>query len=426
MILRLDDTDVERNTEASVSSIFDGLRWLVLSWDEEYKQSERLRTASEDRLGDLREGLAYRDFTPAHAGAARGRGRREHGSSTQACENFRGLKATAGQPAGEPFALRFRVPREACGQPVCFLDAVYGEQAKSAADIEDFALLRSDGMPTYHLASCADDADLRISHIIRGQDHLTNTFKHVLIFEAAGRKAAAVRPLAAAGGARRHQAFQTAARAGGQRDHLPRCRVFARGLYQLSLLAGLVAEERSRADERDGIGAGIFARRHQSGERGGEFQGSSYQPEETFDPKAVWLNAETCARLSVEDLSARLLPIVCQRGVQRSSPRRCCGSPCSSASASSCCVTCSWRQTSSSWISCRPMIQPSSSRKRAMRLWLAVLERAREVLAHTEFKHDPLDRRVARCRAGVGRQGGADVSTHPGCSVRAKERAAIV
>src|SRR6202023_2287610 len=83
------------------------------------------------------------------------------------------------------FALRFRVPRE--GAPlVRFTDAVDGEQVKSAADIEDFQLLRSDGMPTDHLASCADDADLRISHIIRGQDHLTNTFKHVLIFQAAG------------------------------------------------------------------------------------------------------------------------------------------------------------------------------------------------------------------------------------------------
>src|SRR5258707_11531146 len=69
---------------------------------------------------------------------------------------------------------------------VRFTDAVYGEQEKAATDIEDFALLRSNGMPTYHMASCADDADLRISHIIRGQDHLTNTFKHVLIFEALG------------------------------------------------------------------------------------------------------------------------------------------------------------------------------------------------------------------------------------------------
>ena len=87
--------------------------------------------------------------------------------------------------AGEPFVLRFRVPRETA-EDVQFTDLVYGEQSKATADIEDFALLRSDGMPTYHLASCADDADLRISHIIRGQDHLTNTFKHVLIFEAAG------------------------------------------------------------------------------------------------------------------------------------------------------------------------------------------------------------------------------------------------
>src|SRR5208337_4732482 len=86
--------------------------------------------------------------------------------------------------AGEPFALRFRVPRGQ-GEEVRFTDAVYGEQVKAADDIEDFALLRSDGMPTYHLASCADDVDLRISHIIRGQDHLSNTFKHVLIFEAA-------------------------------------------------------------------------------------------------------------------------------------------------------------------------------------------------------------------------------------------------
>ncbi len=87
--------------------------------------------------------------------------------------------------AGEPFVVRFRVPRET-REDVRFDDLVYGPQSKATADIEDFALLRSSGVPTYHMASCADDADLRISHIIRGQDHLTNTFKHVLIFEALG------------------------------------------------------------------------------------------------------------------------------------------------------------------------------------------------------------------------------------------------
>jgi glutamyl-tRNA synthetase len=87
--------------------------------------------------------------------------------------------------SGEPFALRYRVPRgQAC--TLSFTDSVYGEQSKPADEVEDFALLRSDGMPTYHLASCADDADLHITHIIRGQDHLTNTFKHLLIFEGLG------------------------------------------------------------------------------------------------------------------------------------------------------------------------------------------------------------------------------------------------
>ncbi len=69
---------------------------------------------------------------------------------------------------------------------VTFHDEVYGPQSKLTADIEDFALLRSNGMPTYHLASCADDIDLKITHLIRGQDHLSNTFKHILIFQGAG------------------------------------------------------------------------------------------------------------------------------------------------------------------------------------------------------------------------------------------------
>src|SRR6266853_2922542 len=131
----------------------------------------------------LRKGLAYRDFTPAHAGDTE-----RSGATWLFDPGMRALSQAESDrraAAGEPFALRFRVPREAA-QEIRFTDAVYGDQSKSTADIEDFALLRSDGMPTYHLASCADDADLRISHIIRGQDHLTNTFKHVLIFEAAG------------------------------------------------------------------------------------------------------------------------------------------------------------------------------------------------------------------------------------------------
>ncbi len=185
MILRIDDTDVERNTQTSLDSIFDGLRWLDLGWDEQYRQSERLSIHQQTAQAIFQKGLAYRDFTPAQTDTgdtARGEANWLFNAGMRDLSPAESDRRAA---AGEPFVLRFRVPREVAAS-VSFRDAVYGDQTKSTADIEDFALLRSNGMPTYHLASCADDADLRISHIIRGQDHLTNTFKHVLIFEAAG------------------------------------------------------------------------------------------------------------------------------------------------------------------------------------------------------------------------------------------------
>ena len=184
MILRIDDTDLERNTEESLQSIFEGLNWLGLGWDEQYRQSERLglHKALADSL--LAKGFAYRDFTGAQLPPDTET--TQMGGVWQPNPGMREMsREESGQRAGagEPFVLRYRVPR---GEVVRFHDAVYGEQAKSSDDIEDFALLRSNGAPTYHLASCADDVDLRISHVVRGQDHLTNTFKHVLIFQAAG------------------------------------------------------------------------------------------------------------------------------------------------------------------------------------------------------------------------------------------------
>ena len=177
MILRIDDTDLERNTEESLQSIFDGLRWLDLGWDELYRQSERLELHRAMAGVILAKGLAYRDFTPAHSGPPDGAWLANPGQREMSQEESDRRAA-----AGETFVIRFRVPRGS-GESVKFTDLVYGEQEKSPDDIEDFALLRGNGAPTYHLASCADDADLRISHVIRGQDHLTNTFKHILIFE---------------------------------------------------------------------------------------------------------------------------------------------------------------------------------------------------------------------------------------------------
>jgi glutamyl-tRNA synthetase len=314
MILRLDDTDVERNTEASVNSIFEGLKWLGLDWDEYYKQSERLELHRKMAWSIFNKGLAYRDFTPAHTGESEKSGAQGTWLFNPDMRTLLPEESDRRAAAGEPFALRFRVPRE--GQTVQFHDAVYGEQTKATADIEDFALLRSDGMPTYHLASCADDADLRISHIIRGQDHLTNTFKHVLIFEAAGYtppQFAHLPLLVAPDGTklskRRHGPVVsvTTYRDAG---FLPEAFI-----NFLCLLGWSPKDDRTKMSLEELTEAfsleGINRANAVVNFKEPDVARASWNsiPEETFDPKVVWLNAEHIRALPVEDLSQRLLPI---------------------------------------------------------------------------------------------------------------------
>jgi len=313
MILRLDDTDVERNTEASVQSIFEGLKWLGLNWDEEYKQSERLELHRKMAQAIFDKGLAYRDFTPAHTGDSERSGSQGTWLFNPGMRELSQEESDRRAAAGEAFALRFRVPRGS-GAEVKFADAVYGEQVKSADDIEDFALLRSDGMPTYHLASCADDADLRISHIIRGQDHLSNTYKHVLIFEAAGYKAplfAHLPLLVAPDGTklskRRHGPVVsvTTYRDAG---FLPQA--FINFLCLLGWSPKNDREQMSLTELTEVFSLEGINRANAVV----NFKEPAATPEETFDPKAVWLNAEHIRALPIEELSARLLPIVKEAG----------------------------------------------------------------------------------------------------------------
>jgi glutamyl-tRNA synthetase len=313
IVLRLDDTDIERNTEASVNSIFEGLKWLGLGWDEEYKQSERLALHQKTAWAIFERGLAYRDFTPAHTGEAEKSGAQGTWLFNAGMRELSRDQSDRRAAAGELFALRFRVPR-ATGEEVRFADAVYGEQRKAAADIEDFALLRSDGMPTYHLASCADDADLRITHIIRGQDHLTNTFKHVLIFQAAGAalpQFAHLPLLVAPDGTklskRRHGPVVsvTTYRDAG---FLPES--FINFLCLLGWSPKNDREQLSLAELQELFSLEGINRANAVV----NFKEPAATPEETFDPKAVWLNAEHIRALPVEELSARLFPVVREAG----------------------------------------------------------------------------------------------------------------
>jgi len=310
LILRLDDTDVGRNTEASLDSIFSGLSWLQLGWDEEYRQSERLALHRKVADAIFAKDLAYRDFTPA--GGAETERSSEQGTwlFPSGMRELSREESDRRAAAGEPFALRFRVPRESPRQ-IRFYDGVFGEQSKSTADIEDFALLRSDGMPTYHLASCADDADMRISDIIRGQDHITNTFKHVLIFEAAGVEApgfAHLPLLVAPDGAklskRRHGAVVsvTTYRDAG---FLPQA-----FLNFLCLLGWSPKDDRERMTLDELTVAFTLEGIHRSNAV------VNFSEADPFDPKAVWLNAETIRNMPLDALTQALLPFVEKAGFE--------------------------------------------------------------------------------------------------------------
>ena len=308
MVLRIDDTDVERNTEASVQSIFEGLKWLGLDWDEEYKQSERLDLHRRAAEAMFAKGLAYRDFTPAHAGDDNQSGAQGAWLCNPGMRDLSREEGDRRAKAGEPFALRYRVPRGE-GRSLRFVDGVYGAQSKLADEVEDFALLRSDGMPTYHLASCVDDADLRISHIIRGQDHLTNTFKHLLIFEGLDAKApqfAHLPLLVAPDGTKL-----------SKRKHGPVVSVttyrdagfLPQAFVNFLCLLGwspkndrefLTLDELKELFTLDGVNRSNAV--------------INFTEELPFDDKAVWLNAEHIRALPVEELARDLQPFFAQAG----------------------------------------------------------------------------------------------------------------
>jgi glutamyl-tRNA synthetase len=305
VILRIDDTDAERNTEASLQSIYEGLRWLDLGWDEEYKASDRVSTHRDAAQAILEKGLAYRDFTPAHSGDSEKSGAQQgtwlfHADMRELPRAESDRRAAA----GEPFALRFRVPRDG-ERNVAFPDAVYGTQTKSTADIEDFALLRSDGFPTYHLSSCADDANLRISHIIRGQDHLSNTFKHVLIFETLGVKPPAfahlpllVAPEGAKLSKRKHGPVVsvTTYRDSGFLPH-----PFINFLCLLGWSPKDDREQMTRQELIDVFSLEAINRANAV---------VNFKEDDPFDDKAVWLNAEYIRAMPADVLTEMLLPVV--------------------------------------------------------------------------------------------------------------------
>jgi glutamyl-tRNA synthetase len=193
-LLRIEDTDVERSSADMVTGILDGLRWLGLMWDEgpevggphlPYFQAQRLdryRRAAH-RLVD--DGHAYACYCSAERLREERERAEQRGEAWQYDRTCLGLSADRVRDlhtAGTPRAIRFKVPPGT----TAFDDAVHGKIEFDGTNIEDFVILRSDDYPTYHLSVVVDDVEMEITDVIRGDDHISNTPKHVLLFQALG------------------------------------------------------------------------------------------------------------------------------------------------------------------------------------------------------------------------------------------------
>ena len=193
-VLRIEDTDLERSSEEMVGGILDGLRWLGLDWDEgpatggefgPYFQSQRLdrHRALAERL--VASGHAYYCYCSNETLNAKRAAAEQAGSAwryDRTCAALTGEQIAAHERAGTPHVVRFRVPEGSTR----FDDLVHGPIAFDGANIEDFVLLRSDGQPTYQLSVVSDDIEMKITHVVRGDDHISNTPKQILLYRAAG------------------------------------------------------------------------------------------------------------------------------------------------------------------------------------------------------------------------------------------------
>ena len=184
-ILRIDDTDGERSTLDFETEILDSLNWLGLDWDEgvgvggphgTYRQSDRYNRYREVAEGLVESGAAYYDDRPADM-------LEEMRQQAQKENKHPGHYIRRPEVETDSGVIRLAIPQES---PVKFVDLVRGDMSFEAQDVDDFVIFRSNGTPTYHLASTVDDVDYEITHVARGEDLLPSTPKHIVLTEALG------------------------------------------------------------------------------------------------------------------------------------------------------------------------------------------------------------------------------------------------
>ena len=313
-ILRIEDTDVERSSTDMVGGILDGLRWLGLDWDEgpgvggphePYFQSGRLERyrAAAERL--VSKGLAYYCYcTPEEIRVKREAGEREKGGwiYDRTCASLPEGEVAAREARGMPRAIRFRVPPGATRVN----DLVHGPIEFDNANLEDFIILRSDRHPTYHLSVVSDDVDMMVTHVVRGDDHISNTPKQLLLYRAlgAGEPAFAHVPLILGPDkkrlSKRHGA--TSVMEYARQGYLPEAMV--------NFLALLGWSPGKDAADRELFTMAELADRF---DVGGISGGNA-----VFNPEKLdWFNQQYVARLAPEELVRRIRPLFEAAGIWR-------------------------------------------------------------------------------------------------------------
>jgi len=178
MVLRIEDTDRERSTEESIAAILDGLSWLDLSWDEgPFYQTRRLDRYREIANGLVVSGQAYRCVCSPEDLEER----RSEAMKKGLPPRYDGRCRDLDLPDGQPHVIRFRNPEN---EPIVFDDLIRGKLSFESSVLDDLIILRTDGFPTYNFAVVVDDVDMKISHVIRGDDHINNTPRQIPIFKA--------------------------------------------------------------------------------------------------------------------------------------------------------------------------------------------------------------------------------------------------
>ena len=198
-LLRIEDTDQNRSSDQATTGFFNDLQWLNILWDEgptfeeagggnegPYFQSQRLDLYNEQLQRLLDAGMAYYAFeTPEELSKERKRARKEKRAYRYNRASLELTPETVDHflDEGKPHVVRFKVPE---GGPLTVTDCVVGDVTVERTEVDDFVIFKGDGFPTYHFAVVVDDALMEVTHVLRGQEHLNNTFKHILLQEALG------------------------------------------------------------------------------------------------------------------------------------------------------------------------------------------------------------------------------------------------